>query len=219
MSNKKSVMEATTIHGADGPTSVFLLSKPKKLTLRQWIQKKRYSIKEKWIEKHIGIENHSIMEVCEYIQNKYGFIEVCKDTLAYKEDYVQMRYGFLMQYAPELLGKYAKPPEMASHSEEDIKTYFKEIEIRQKMAQAIPTTDFDIKLHIYKKAAGDVNDTMHITVEENYGHISGGASGNKRVIKKFNNLYRNIYKYYGVTEEDVRSKSERYEKLIHTLAR
>lgn len=85
-------------------------------------------------------------------------MEVSKDTHEYKEEYAQMRYSFLMQYAPD-------------------------------------------------------------TVEEKYGHISGGACGNKRVIKKFNKLYCNIYKYYGVTEEDIRNKSERYEELIHTLAR
>lgn len=219
MGKNKSDMEVTTISGADGPTSVFLLSKPKKLTLKQWIQKKRYSIRKNRIEKHIGTENHTIAEVCEYIQNKYGFMEVSKDTHEYKEEYAQMRYSFLMQYAPELLGKYAELPELASHSEEDIKDYFKEIENRQKMAEAIPTTDFDIKLHVFKKIMGDVNDNMHITVEEKYGHISGGACGNKRVIKKFNKLYCNIYKYYGVTEEDIRNKSERYEELIHTLAR
>lgn len=55
-------------------------------------------------------------------------------------------------------------------------------------------------------------------MEEKYGHISGGACGNKRVIKKFNKLYCNIYNYYGVTEEDIRNKSERYEELVHTLS-
>lgn len=219
MSNDKTAMEPPMIGGEDGPTSVFVLSKPKKLTLKQRIQKKRYSIRKKRIEKHIGTENHSITEVCEYIQNRYGFVEVSKDTHAYKEEYEQLRYSFLMRYAPELLGKDTKLPELASHSEEDIRAYLKEIENRQKQAQTIPTSDFDIKLHMFRKTMGDVNNNIHITVEENYGHISGGAGGNKRVIKKFNKLYRDIYKYYGVTEADILSRSERYEELIRTLAR
>lgn len=216
MNNNKSTEEITTISGSDGPTSVFLLSKPKKYSFRQRIQKKKYFMRKQWVEKHIGTENHSIMEVCEYIQNQYGFVEVGRDTYAYKEEYVQMRYDFLMRYAPELLGEYAKIPELAGHSQEDINAHLKEIENQQRMAQTIPTTDFDIKLRMFKKEME--NGIIHITVEENYGHISGGASGSKRVLREYHKVYRNIYKYYGVTAEDIRNRSERYEALIRELS-
>jgi len=212
-------MNVTTIKGVDGPTSVFMLSKPKKLTPGQWMQKKKYSIRKKWVEKHIGTEHHSIAEVCEYIKRRYGFVEVSKDTSAYKEEYAQMRYSFMLQYAPELFREYAKIPEISSHSAEAVKAFYRELDHAQKVVQTIPVADFDINIHMFTGTSGNVSDCMHLTIEENYGHISGGASGSKRFVKGFDKLYRDIYKYYGVTEEDIRSKSERYEELIRTLAR
>lgn len=47
--------------------------------------------------------------------------------------------------------------------------------------------------------------------------IIGGASGNRRLMKKFQRMYKDIYRYYGVTEEDIREKSKRYEDVVRTL--
>lgn len=219
MNKRKSAQAVSTITGADGATAFFILSKSNKITLKQWMQKKKYAIRKKWVEKHISSKSHSMTEVCEYIQKQYGFIEVDQSTHEYEEEYVQMRYSFLLQYAPELLGEYANMPELKSHSEEAIKDYLREMENRQKMAQNVPRTDFDIKLRMFQKAMEGMNGNMHISIEENYGYIGGGASGSNKAIKAFQKLFRDIYKYYGVTEEDICTKSKRYEELIRTLAR
>ena len=38
-------------------------------------------------------------------------------------------------------------------------------------------------------------------------------------MKSFNKIYRDVYRYYGVTQEDIDSGSRRYKELINTLAR
>lgn len=43
-------------------------------------------------------------------------------------------------------------------------------------------------------------------------------SGNKAVMKKFKKIVRDLYGYYGVTEEDIINKTERYSSLVTSLS-
>ena len=47
--------KATIVGGADGPTSVFLIKKHSKLTLRQKLEKCRYKRKRTHVEKTLGL--------------------------------------------------------------------------------------------------------------------------------------------------------------------
>ena len=56
-------------------------------------------------------------------------------------------------------------------------------------AMEIPSTEFDIDFHKFKKAFDDINDTMYIVIEKKYAYIGGGAGGNKKVVKNFQSIY------------------------------
>lgn len=43
-------------------------------------------------------------------------------------------------------------------------------------------------------------------------------SGNKRVMKQLKKIAQDLYLYYGVTEEDIKNKSERYSSLLAILS-
>ena len=63
------------------------------------------------------------------------------------------------------------------------------------------------------------NTEMHLSAEAVYGYIGGGFSGQGRSSKrKFEKMYKDIYRYYGVTEEDILKQTKRYEELLRTLA-
>ena len=49
--------------------------------------------------------------------------------------------------------------------------------------------------------------------------IGGGASGNKKEMRKFQRIYRDVHRYYGVTSEDIENKSKRYEQVVRALTR
>ena len=216
---KKSASAVSVVGGADGPTSVFVLKRNSKLTLRQKLQRLKNKIKRTYVEKTLKAEGHNMDEVMEYIVNTYGFVEVDDASDEVREEYNQMRASFMIQYAPELLGEYAIMPQLKSESPEDVKIYLEQSEKRVQKALEIPSAVFDIDFHKFKKTFDDVNDNMHILIEKKYAYIGGGAAGNKKLIKKFHRIYQEVYRYYGVTKEDIERKSERYKDVVRTLSR
>jgi len=205
----------TVIGHANGPTSVFVIKKKPKLTLRQKIDKLKYKIKRTYVEKTLNTTSHSIDEVMEYIVNVHGFVEIDKDEV--QHEYNEMRASFLMQHAPELLGEYAEMPQLKSTSQEDIQEHIRQFQERQQKAMEIPVAEFDIDFHKFQISFGDINDNMNIIVEKRFGYIGGGVSGSKKNIKRFQCIYKDAYRYYGVSSDDIKNKTKRYDDVVRAL--
>ncbi len=205
------------IRGADGPTAVSVIKRNSKLTLKQKIGKLKYKVKRAYVEATIKAKGHSIDEVMDYIVNVHGFAEIANDEV--HQEYEELRASFILQYAPELLGEYATMPRLKSESKEDIQAHIKQFQIRQQKAMEIPVEEFDIDFHKFQIASDDINDNMYITVEKRFAYIGGGASGNKKKMRKFQRIFRDVHRYYGVTSEDIENKSKRYEQVVRALTR
>ena len=156
-------------------------------------------------------------EVVRLLCDKYGFAEVPKDSKAYIEAYDDMYLSSLMQYAPELLGEYGNPPELESRDEEGFLEFQAQWELRKQKARELPKETFDIDLHLLKKKENEKQ--MHFEIEARFGHIGGGSSGpGKGGNRKFEKMFKEVYAYYGVTEEDIAGKTKRYRELVRVLA-
>lgn len=208
-------MGKDTMIGADGPTSVFFVKKNDKLTLRQRLEKFRYKIKRVYVERTIKANGRSLDEVMDYIVNVHGFVEIKDDGV--RQEYEEMRVSSILQYAPELLGEYAAIPQLKDESKEDIQEYIRQSEERKQKAMEIPIEEFDIDFHKFQRPIGDINDNIYITVEKRFAYIGGGASGNKKEIRRFEKIFKDVHKYYGVTNEDIVRKSKRYEQVVRVL--
>ena len=176
---EKTAGSVSIIGGSDGPTSVFVLGKSKKKTLKQKWQRKCFQHRKKHWERKIKPGTHTMDEVAKYLNEKYGFEEIAKDSKEYQREHDELRTSFIMQYRPE--------------------------------------EKFAIDLRMFRKTEGE--NTMHVELESRFEYISGGFSGpgtGKR--KTFYKMYRDIYLFYGVTEEDIGKRSKRYEELLTTLA-
>ena len=209
---------ATSVIGKqDGATSVCLIKRDAKLTWKQKIQKFRYQIKRAHVERTLKPGAHTMDEVMAYIVNVHGFTELGREEM--EEEYNEMRASFLIQHAKELLGEYATLPKLQSESQEDLWAYVKLAEKRTQKAKEIPVEKFDIDFHKFQISFEDINDNIHILIEKRFDYIGGGASGNKKILKRFHRIYKDIYRYYGVTEDDIRNKTRRYEEVVRTLSR
>ena len=207
----------SVIGKSDGPTAVTVIKRNSKLTWKQKLEKCKYKIKRAYVEHTIKAKGHSLDEVIDYIINKHGFVEIDNDEVRFEHD--EMRASFIMQYAPELLGEYATMPRLKSESKEDIQAHIREFQERQQRAMEIPIEKFDIDVHKFQISFEDINDNMYIIVEKRFAYIGGGVSGDKKVMRRFHRIFKDVHRYYGVTAEDIKNKTKRYEQVIRALTR
>ena len=202
----------------DGPTTYFVIgSKNHKPTLKQRFQKWRFNKKKARVAKKVKANPHTLDEVCEYIKTTLGFEELSQESKVYQHEYKELRAGFLMQYAPELLGEHWKRPQLAGESEGEIREFMDAVEAQKQVAFQVPEEDFDIEFRMFKKKLGDGE--QHILIEKRYGYIGGGASGKAKTVKQFKKVFRAVHCYYGLTKEDIENKTRRYEDYLKQSAR
>ena len=207
----------TMIGKSDGPTAVTVIKKNSKLTWKQKNEKCKYKIKRAYVEHTIKPKSHSLDEVMDYIVNRHGFVELHNDEVCFERE--ELRTSFIMQYAPELLGEYATMPRLKSESREDIEAHMKQFQARQQRAEEVSVSEFDIDFHKFQISFDDINDNMYIIIEKRFAYIGGGVSGDKKQMRRFHRIFKDVHRYYGVTAEDIKNKSKRYEQVIRALTR
>ncbi len=209
--------EITRIEGSDGPTAVFIAGKSeRKISLKHRIQRFINKSRRAYIEKNIKADAHTLDQVCEYIVNVLGYREIDSNQPEYQEEYNELRASYILQYKPEILGELANVPDLTDHTEEAIKEYLELMKSRQETAKEIRTEIFDIDFHKFIKEDGD--NEAHFIIEKTRDYIGGGASGNTVTIRRHNREFKQVYRYYGVSQEDIDNKSERFEEVVRTLA-
>ena len=207
----------TMIGKSDGPTAVTVIKKNSKLTWKQKNEKCKYKIKRAYVEHTIKPKSHSLDEVMDYIVNRHGFVELHNDEVCFERE--ELRVSFIMQYAPELLGEYVTMSRLKSESREDIEAHMKQFQARQQRAEEVPVSEFDIDFHKFQISFDDINDNMYIIIEKRFAYIGGGVSGDKKQMRRFHRIFKDVHRYYGVTAEDIKNKSKRYEQVIRALTR
>ena len=220
MEESTEVKHTEIIGGADGPTSIFFVDKSQKLSLSQRVQQFLNKTRRHYIEKKIVPGVHTIEEVEEYLKNRHGFIEVDKTDPCFIAEYEQMRTTSLFEHRPDLVeGQVIDfDPDSSDDQEEIIRQLEEKINKEREIAESIPREVFDIDYHKYVKTGKDINESMHIDIERNYGYFAGGAGGSKTFIRKWRKIYKEIYMYYGVSEDDIRNKTQRYKNLVVELS-
>lgn len=213
---EKSSGSISIIGGSDGPTSVFLAGRKKK-TLKQRVHKRLFQLRKKWYSLGIKPNARTMDEVIHYIEERYGFVEISRDAKGYLLQRDSLRTSFILQYKPELLGEYAAPPKLKSRDEEGIREFLKQSEIREQKAKEISEDKFSIDFHIFEKQEN--GNTMQICIESRFGYIGGEFSGSGKDGKSpFKKIYKDVYRYYGVTKEDIANGTKRYQELLTILA-
>lgn len=209
--------EITRIGSSDGPTAVFVAGKNNgKILLKHRIQRFMTKCRRVHIEKTIKADAHTLDEVCEYIVSVLGYKEIGPEQPEYQEEYNELRTSYILQYKPELLGDFAYIPDFTEHTEEAITEYLEKMKLRQEVAKGISKDEIDIDFHKFVKLNGD--NEAHFIIEKNRDYIGGGASGNTKTVRKHNREFKQVYKYYGVSQDDIDSKSERFNDVVRTLA-
>lgn len=214
---RKDAGSVSIIGGADGPTSFFIARKGGKVKFTTRIQNYFRRIKRNRIKKRITANSHTLEEVVEWLKREYGAMEISQKSHHYLEQKKSLKTSLIMRNRPDLLGKMMdlKPPK--GEDVEAFNVFWEQIQERDRMAEEIADDIFPMDFHIYEIRWAE-NGQMQIGVETVWQVIDGSFGGNKEAMKQLRKLFKKIYLYYGVTAEDIKNESERYEALLAVLS-
>lgn len=212
----KSINQVSIINGEDGPTSVFIFGEAQKQSLKTRIRNAIYQSRRKRIEKRIAANPHTLAEVVQYAKVHYDLVEINPAATNWIERQKNLKASLIMQHKPELLGQRKDIPKPDFHNEESVKNFLNEMEIRNKLIDQMPDNVIPMDFHLYEIKIGE--DLMEIEVDYTWNIFGISYSGNKSVIKRFKKIARDLYCYYGVSEEDIKNRTKRYSSLVTELS-
>lgn len=206
----------SVIGGADGPTSVFVVGKSGKTTFAEKLRQRRYWKKRAEVESSITAGAHTLEEVIRYLEDVYGAVEMSGETFSYMEQYKCLRESLIIRYRPELLGTAAEIPNMEKIDEDSVREWQRKIELRSQAAEAVPDGQFPLDFHLYQVSLPE-HGQIEFSIELNWNVLQCSFSGQKEDMVRLRNIGKDVYLYYGVSEEDIRDKTERYLELVTVL--
>lgn len=206
----------TIIGGADGPTSVFLVGRTKKRKkLKYRIRDYFYKKKQSRIEKMITANPHTLQEVAAYIVSQYGGVELSGDKWVVREEKNSLKASLVLEHRPDLLGALAKVEKPKNHTKEALTEFIHQTELRQEAAEQLPEDVFAMDFHVYEIQT--LQGSIRVSIETVWEAFGVSYSGSKKEMKRLKRIVKDLYCYYGVTENDILSRSKRCHALIMAL--
>lgn len=208
---------ATIIGGADGPTSVFVREKNRKKTFREKINDYFLNKKRKRISSSITVNPHTLEEVIAYAKAKYAAMETEHDSDKYQENFLSAKEWMMRTHAPELLCDCPNVSVPATFSEEAVREFVNQTEAVRNYVKQIPEETFQMDFHIYEIRNNDA--VCDIVADFRWDFFSVSYAGEKKDIKGFDRINKELHTFYGVTETDIVNRTKRYSKLLEVLCR
>ena len=212
----KSKSGVSIIGGADGPTSIFIAGRAQKRPLKVRIRSILYRFKRKRAEKKVVAGEHTLDELVQYAKNSYNLIETNSSERKYIEQQNNLKESLILQHKPEILGEMKDIPKPNIYNEKSIREYLYKIEARSEMIAELPDNVIPMNFHLYEIRIGD--DSLEMNIDYIWNIFVISYSGNKKVMKQFQKISKDLYIFYGVSEDDIKKKTERYLSLVTALS-
>ena len=212
----KSKSGVSIIGGADGPTSIFIAGRAQKRPLKVRIRSILYRFKRKRAEKKVVAGEHTLDELVQYAKNSYNLIETNSSERKYIEQQNNLKESLILQHKPEVLGEMKDIPKPNIYNEKSIREYLYKIEARREMIAEMPDNVIPMNFHLYEIRIGD--DSLEMNIDYIWNILAISYSGNKKVMKQFQKISKDLYIFYGVSEDDIKKKTERYLSLVTALS-
>ncbi|RGC79320.1 hypothetical protein [Faecalimonas umbilicata] len=212
----KSKSGVSIIGGADGPTSIFIAGRAQKRPLKVRIRSILYRFKRKRAEKKVVAGEHTLDELVQYAKNSYNLIETNSSERKYIEQQNNLKESLILQHKPEILGEMKDIPKPNIYNEKSIREYLCKIEARREMIAEMPDNVIPMNFHLYEIRIGD--DSLEMNIDYIWNIFAISYSGNKKVMKQFQKISKDLYIFYGVSEDDIKKKTERYLSLVTVLS-
>ena len=204
------------IGGADGPTSIFVAGRTGKMPLKVRIRNAIYRFRSRRAERKVVAGAHTLDELVQYARNRYNLMEIDATERKYIEQRKNLKESLILQHKPEILGEMKDIEKPDISNEESVREYFRKKEDRSKRIAEMPEHVIPMNFHLYEIRID--KDSIEIAIEYNWNIFGISYSGKRKVMKQFKKISKDLYRYYGVSEDDIKRKTERYSSLIMALS-
>ena len=211
---KKAAAAVSIIGGADGPTSVFLAGKtgddPKGKARREERMRK--------IAERIPAAPHTIQETEQYLTEKYAALLLSADNPEVQSQEKSMRVNMVFRHRPDLL----KTPEPEfPKSKKNLEAFEEQIRKRFQEAEEISAEELPLDLCQYRIVPKDHPEAvLNFVVERSYGVFQVSSSygkGGEEEQAALEEIIKDVYLYYGVSQEDKEQFTERFLMLASVV--
>lgn len=212
----KEKSSCTIIGGSDGPTSVFVVGSTGKKSPIKRVKKHIHQWKRKRAEKKIISSSHTLNELAAYAMDYCGAVEIPDRKKKYVEEKKNLKESLILMHKPELLGDFKEIPKPDVNEEASVGEFLNFIHARSEKIAKIPDSEFPMDFHLYviKSKKG----YLEMGIDYYWKTFDISYCGRKQAMKKFRRIAKDLYLYYGVNEEDIRKKTERYSALLAALS-
>lgn len=212
----------SVIGGVDGPTAVFVAGREKNLfrRIRRAVCDRKYQRKRIKAERSIVPGTHTMQETLQYVKERYGMVEVSSSYRNYEKRKQEQRHNLIYRKKPELLSDEKQiPPPDNFHDIEAVQAWEKAVQewaaMREREIAAISEEDFPTDYHLFVADAG-AQGRVEIEADLLYEEIAVSYSGGDK--KTMKSTIKDIYRYFGVSQEDIAHHTERYQNLLAVLS-
>lgn len=213
---EKNKSAISIIGGADGPTSIFVAGRTGKMPLKVRIRNAIYRFRSRRAERKVVAGTHTLDELVQYARNRYNLMEIDATERKYIEQRKNLKESLILQHKPEILGEMKDIAKPDISNEESVREYFRKIEDRSKRIDEMPDHVIPMNFHLYEIRID--KDSLEIAIEYNWNILGISYSGKRKVMKQLKIISKDLYRYYGVSEDDIKRKTERYSSLIMALS-
>lgn len=213
---EKGINSVSIIGGADGPTSIFLIGNSGKQSFKNRMRTFFYKQKRKRAERKITVGAHTLEEIVSYAIEKYCAVEMSPQSVSYLEQKGSLKERLVIENKPELLGDFRLISRPDFSDEVAVKEYLQQLKLRSKYIADIPDSAIGMDFHIFEIFVE--GGSLELAVDYMWNILGISYAGDSKVMKQLNTISKDIYLYYGVTEEDMKEKTERYLELVAALS-
>lgn len=207
------------IGGADGPTSIWLAGKKE-----DGNSERRKKEREKKLEKfkaELKAEPHTLDEVEQYLMETCQAERLSDEDIHVVRGREAMRQSLILTHRPDLLSVPEPGPLDEKASKEEQMAYVKQIQKRFEEAEKVPEEQFPIDFRVYRihpEGEKDRNYFLDIQIERKYEMLQVSLQYRDNAQEaKMQKIVQDIYRYYGVSEEDKEKGTERFLILASVL--
>lgn len=174
------------------------------------------------VMKKLVARPHTLDELVEYITKKYYARELAPETRWVQENWKNMKTSIVWREHKEKMEEIGYPsPETKCPKDlndlETVKKWKEYMEEYDAAAAALPDSLVPMEHHVYEIRTG-AGAFILVQIEKIRGLLNVNFTAPKEGTRHAQAIMRDIYRYYGVSQEDINQSTDRYLTLVTVLA-